>query len=52
MSHYKQTFGIRSRHKRNNVKSQKGDSGIGFKLTHHKHHNNYDMDNKRLVNVW
>ncbi len=26
----------------------KGDPGIGFKLTHD---NNYDMDNKRLVNV-
>jgi hypothetical protein len=30
------------------VKSEKGDPGIGFKLTHD---NNYDMDNKRLTNV-
>jgi len=49
MSNYKQTFGIRSRHKRNkDIKSEKGEPGIGFKLTHD---NNYDMDNKRLVNV-
>jgi hypothetical protein len=49
MSNYKQTFGIRSRHKRgNSVKSEKGDPGIGFKLTHD---NNYDMETKRLVNV-
>jgi hypothetical protein len=49
MSNYKQTFGIRSRHKRGNVvKPEKGEPGIGFKLTND---NNYDMDNKRLVNV-
>jgi hypothetical protein len=49
MSNYKQTFGIRSRYKRSKTfKSEKGDPGIGFKLTHD---NNYDMDNKRLVNV-
>jgi hypothetical protein len=30
------------------VKSEKGDPDIGFKLTHD---NNYDMDNKRLVNI-
>jgi hypothetical protein len=49
MINYKQTFGIRSRHKRNkDIKSEKGQPGIGFKLTHD---NNYDMDNKRLVNV-
>jgi hypothetical protein len=49
MSNYKQTFGIRSRHKRNkDIKLEKGEPGIGFKLTHD---NNYDMDNKRLVNV-
>ena len=46
MSNYKQTFGIRSRHKA--IKSEKGNPGIGFKLTHDS---NYDMDNKRLVNV-
>jgi hypothetical protein len=49
MSNYKQTFGIKSRNKRSKTfKSEKGDPGIGFKLTHD---NNYDMDNKRLVNV-
>jgi hypothetical protein len=49
MSNYKQMFGIRSRYKRSKTfKSKKGDNGIGFKLTHD---NNYDMDNKRLVNV-
>ncbi len=49
MSNYKQTFGIRFGHKRSKaVKSEKGDPGIGFKLTHD---NNYDMDNKRLTNV-
>jgi hypothetical protein len=49
MSNYKQTFGIRSRYKKSKtVKSEKGDPGIGFKLTHD---NNYDMDNKRLVNI-
>jgi hypothetical protein len=37
---YKQTFGIRSRHKKGNVKSEKGDPGIGFKLTSD---NNFDM---------
>ncbi len=32
MSNYKQTFGIRSRHKRSKtVKSEKGDPSIGFK---------------------
>ena len=42
-------FGIRSRHKRGNaVKSEKGNPGIGFKLTHD---NNYDMETKRLTNV-
>jgi hypothetical protein len=35
--------------KRNkDIISEKGEPGIGFKLTHD---NNYDMDNKRLVNV-
>jgi hypothetical protein len=49
MSNYKQTFGIRSRYKRNkDIKLEKGEPGIGFKLTHD---NNYDMDNKRLTNV-
>jgi len=47
MSEYKQTFGIRSRHKKS-VKPIKGDPGIGFKLTHD---NNYDMETKRLTNV-
>jgi hypothetical protein len=46
---YKPTFGIKYKHKRSKaVKSEKGDSGIGFKLTHD---NNYDMDNKRLTNI-
>jgi hypothetical protein len=49
MSNYKQTFGIRSGHKRSKaVKSEKGDPGIGFKLTHD---NNYGKNNKRLTNV-
>ena len=47
MSNYKQMFGIRSRRSKA-VKSEKGNPGIGFKLSHD---NNYDMDNKRLVNV-
>jgi hypothetical protein len=49
MSNYKQTFGIRSRHKRNKaIKSEKGEPGFGFKLTND---NNYDMETKRLTNV-
>jgi hypothetical protein len=44
---YKQTFGIKSRHKKS-VKPIKGDPGIGFKLTND---NNYDMETKRLTNV-
>jgi hypothetical protein len=47
MSNYKQTFGIRSRHKKS-VKPEKGDPGIGFKLTNE---NNYDIETKRLTNV-
>jgi len=47
MSNYKQTFGIRSRHKKS-VKPIKGDPGIGFKLTND---NNFDMETKRLTNV-
>jgi hypothetical protein len=46
---YKPSFGIKSRHKKSKaVKSEKGDPGIGFKLTLD---NNYDKDNKRLTNV-
>ena len=49
MSSYKQTFGIKLRHKRTrDTKGKKGEPGIGFKLTAD---NNYDMDNKRLTNV-
>jgi hypothetical protein len=47
MNNYKQTFGIKSRHKKS-VKPIKGDPGIGFKLTND---NNYDMETKRLTNV-
>jgi hypothetical protein len=47
MSNYKQTFEIRSRHKKS-VKPIKGDPGIGFKLTND---NNYNMETKRLTNV-
>jgi hypothetical protein len=47
MNNYKQTFGIRSRHKKS-AKPIKGDPGIGFKLTND---NNFDMETKRLTNV-
>jgi hypothetical protein len=47
MGNYKQTFGIRSRHKKS-IKPIKGDPGIGFKLTND---NNFDMESKRLTNV-
>src|SRR5882724_11456213 len=47
MNNYKQTFGIKSRHKKS-VKPIKGDPGIGFKLTND---NNYDLETKRLTNV-
>jgi hypothetical protein len=49
MSNYKPTFGVKRRNKRKpTTKGEKGEPGIGFKLTPD---GNYDIYNKRLTNI-